>query len=79
MSIEADLEDRALAAWIKRRLLPKLAARPLLAATESLTLACLASLNRLREHRERTPSHREQAPQARSDTDLFHRRDVSAA
>jgi putative transposase len=46
---EATLEDRALAAWMRRRLLPRPAAKALLAATESLTLACLAALNRLRE------------------------------
>jgi hypothetical protein len=49
---EAKLEDRALAAWAKRRLLPRPAVKALLAATESLTLAGLAALGRLRERGE---------------------------
>ncbi len=43
------LEDRAFGVWARRRQLPRTAASQLLAATEALTLAALASLARLRE------------------------------
>jgi putative transposase len=48
-SPEATLADRALAHWVSQRRVPAGAAHQLLAAAEALTLACLTSLERLRE------------------------------
>ena len=49
MATAGSLEDRALATWTKRRLLPRDAAKAFLAATEGLALAAVFALNRLRE------------------------------
>jgi transposase InsO family protein len=46
---ETVLEDRAVIAWARKRLLPHDAARRLLAAAEAVTLACVIAIGRLRE------------------------------
>ena len=46
---EGSLEERAIVAWAKRRLLPRPAAKAMLSATANLTLCMVAVFARLQE------------------------------